>query len=184
MLRSNHPTHSVAAKGALAALVVGRHGEDRSPVGAQSAFTKVRAALPPALLPPTRRAHPAPASGRTWHSLRCPASGVNRPPTALCPSRRQVRDLYGQVAFVGCPHGARCNTTMHGVEESLDTPPAYVPPRPQQRRTHRLHPRANVPLPHSHTPARYSHLESCQRDCDAVWICHTDSIPHAASYRG
>ena len=75
VLRSLHPTHSVAAFGAQAADIVGEHGKDRSPVGANSPF-------------------------------------------------RRVRDLGGQVAFLGC--GTRCNTSIHGVEELLDTPPPYL----------------------------------------------------------
>jgi len=39
---------------------------------------------------------------------------------------RRLRDLKGQVAFLGVPHAARCNTSCHGVEELLPTPPPYL----------------------------------------------------------
>merc|ERR1712083_791450 len=37
---------------------------------------------------------------------------------------RRVRELGGQVAFLGC--GTRCNTSVHGVEELLEEPPPYL----------------------------------------------------------
>lgn len=37
---------------------------------------------------------------------------------------RRVRDCGGQVAFLGC--GTRCNTSIHGVEETLSKTPAYL----------------------------------------------------------
>jgi len=76
VLRSLHPTHSVAALGVQAEVITGQHGLDRSPVGAHSPFSK-------------------------------------------------VRELGGQVAFLGC--GMRCNTSIHGVEELLlPSPPPYL----------------------------------------------------------
>jgi aminoglycoside N3'-acetyltransferase len=38
----------------------------------------------------------------------------------------RVRELGGQVAFLGCPHGSRCNTSIHGVEKTLEPPPPYL----------------------------------------------------------
>ena len=38
----------------------------------------------------------------------------------------RVRELGGQVAFLGCPHGSRCNTSIHGVEEALEPQPPYL----------------------------------------------------------
>ena len=77
-VRSLHPTHSCVAIGPRAAEVCGKHGEDRTPVGPNSPFTR-------------------------------------------------VKELGGQVAFVGCPHLARCNTSMHGVEEAQPSgPPPYL----------------------------------------------------------
>lgn len=73
--RSLHPTHSVAAIGAQAALVTQDHYKDTTPVGANSPF-------------------------------------------------RWVRDLCGQVVFLGC--GCRCNTSIHGVEEMVDPIPPYL----------------------------------------------------------
>ena len=37
---------------------------------------------------------------------------------------RLLRNVGGQVAFLGC--GTRCNTSIHGVEELLPTPPPYL----------------------------------------------------------
>ena len=71
-----HPTHSCCAKGPQTSALLGEHRKDRSPVGANSPF-------------------------------------------------RKVRDLEGQVAFLGVPYGARCNTSIHGVEETLA--PNYPP---------------------------------------------------------
>ena len=77
-VRSLHPTHSCVAIGPRAAEVCGEHWMDRTPVGPNSPFTR-------------------------------------------------VKELGGQVAFVGCPHLARCNTSMHGVEEALPSgPPPYL----------------------------------------------------------
>ena len=76
VLRSLHPTHSVAALGPAAARITGDHWRDTSPVGPHSPFTALAA-------------------------------------------------LGGQVAFLGC--GARCNTSIHGVEEALPGgPPPYL----------------------------------------------------------
>ena len=75
VVRSVHPTHSVAALGPAAATVTGSHILDNTPVGPHSSF-------------------------------------------------RAVRDLGGQVAFLGC--GTRCNTSIHGVEELLASPPPYL----------------------------------------------------------
>eukprot|EP01052_Picozoa_sp_SAG31_P006941 SAG31_NODE_325_length_17671_cov_9.902743_22_plen_248_part_00 len=99
VLRSLHPTHSVACFGPKASelvhvsqglirnefglngvnlgLIGQGHEDDRSPVGANSPF-------------------------------------------------RKVRDMGGQVAFLGCPCGARCNTSCHGIEELLEVPPPYL----------------------------------------------------------
>jgi aminoglycoside 3-N-acetyltransferase len=75
VMRSVHPTHSVAALGPQAAAVTENHWRDTTPVGEHSPF-------------------------------------------------RRVRDLAGQVAFLGC--GTRCNTSIHGVEEAMATPPPYL----------------------------------------------------------
>jgi len=37
-----------------------------------------------------------------------------------------VRELGDQVAFLGCPHGSRCNTSIHGVKETLEPQPPYL----------------------------------------------------------
>lgn len=76
VVRSLHPTHSVAALGRLARELTCGHREDRTPVGPNSPFSL-------------------------------------------------VARLNGQVAFLGC--GARCNTSIHGVEETvLPRPPPYL----------------------------------------------------------
>ena len=76
VVRSMHPTHSVAAFGPAADAITGEHWRDTTPVGKHSPFSR-------------------------------------------------MREFNGQVVFLGC--GARCNTSIHGVEEALPVgPPPYL----------------------------------------------------------
>ena len=50
--------------------------------------------------------------------------GEDRTPVGARSPFARVRELGGQVAFLGC--GARCNTSIHGVEEMLAAEPAYL----------------------------------------------------------
>jgi aminoglycoside 3-N-acetyltransferase len=50
--------------------------------------------------------------------------GLDRTPVGLFSPFSKVKDLNGQVMFLGC--GLRCNTSIHGVEELLPTPPPYL----------------------------------------------------------
>lgn len=50
--------------------------------------------------------------------------GMDRTPVGPHSPFRRVYELEGQVAFLGC--GTRCNTSIHGVEELLESPPPYL----------------------------------------------------------
>jgi aminoglycoside 3-N-acetyltransferase len=48
----------------------------------------------------------------------------DRSPVGVHSPFRKIRDLGGQVVFLGC--SPRCNTSIHGVEETLSDPPPYL----------------------------------------------------------
>lgn len=52
------------------------------------------------------------------------AHALDRTPVGSRSPFARVRDLGGQVVFLGC--GTRCNTSIHGVEEELPVHPPYL----------------------------------------------------------
>lgn len=57
----------------------------------------------------------------------CGEHHLDRTPVGAHSPFARVRALGGQVAFLGVPHLARCNTSIHGVEEALPSgPPPYL----------------------------------------------------------
>jgi aminoglycoside 3-N-acetyltransferase len=116
-----HPTHSCCAFGAQAIAVTSSHVHDRSPVGSNSPFSK-------------------------------------------------VRDMNGQVVFLGC--GARCNTSIHGVEETLAVQPLYLLRDSTTLFTLRDENERETQVEHkrhdfSHTNQRYERLVNLLKGTDA-----------------
>jgi aminoglycoside 3-N-acetyltransferase len=121
VVRSMHPTHSCCAFGAQAIAITSSHVLDRSPVGSNSPFSK-------------------------------------------------VRDMNGQVVFLGC--GARCNTSIHGVEETLAVQPLYLLRDSTTLFTLRDENGIETQVEHkrhdfSHTNQRYERLVDLLRGTDA-----------------
>jgi aminoglycoside N3'-acetyltransferase len=79
--RSCHPTHSCAALGPDTAALLDDHGKDRSPVGANSPFRRVRdlgGQVPPHICP-----H-APPHSPSWRFCRGPGVSSDLSPPNLC----------------------------------------------------------------------------------------------------